>query len=166
MKIAVMQLGSYGTNCYIVWDEQTKNAAVIDPGDEAMSVLQTLEKEGLQLQMILLTHAHFDHIGAVDTIHNATGCRVYLHKADLTLPLEMTGTAPQSAESWRARSLAPPKWPDKIGTAKRPHSSSTTTAGSLALLWQWGRNGPHRNADGPHKYQGIRADKLRRCPLG
>lgn len=100
MKIAVMQLGSYGTNCYIVWDEQTKNAAVIDPGDEAMSVLQTLEKEGLQLQMILLTHAHFDHIGAVDTIHNATGCRVYLHKADLTLPLEMTGTAPHPTDSY------------------------------------------------------------------
>lgn len=39
MKIAVMQLGSYGTNCYIVWDENTKNAAVIDPGDEAPSVL-------------------------------------------------------------------------------------------------------------------------------
>ena len=36
MKIAVMQLGSYGTNCYIVWDEQTKNAAVIDPGDEVL----------------------------------------------------------------------------------------------------------------------------------
>ena len=100
MKIAVMQLGSYGTNCYIVWDEQTKNAAVIDPGDEAMSVLQTLEKEGLQLQMILLTHAHFDHIGAVDTIHNATGCRVYLHKADLTLPLEMTSTAPHPTDSY------------------------------------------------------------------
>ena len=92
MKIAVMQLGSYGTNCYIVWDENTKNAAVIDPGDEAPSVLQTLQKEGLHLQMILLTHAHFDHIGAVDAIQAATGCKVYLHKADLTLPPEMTGT--------------------------------------------------------------------------
>lgn len=86
MKIAMMQLGSYGTNCYIVWDENTKNAAVIDPGDEAPSVLQTLQKEGLHLQMILLTHAHFDHIGAVDAIQAATGCKVYLHKADLTLP--------------------------------------------------------------------------------
>ena len=91
MKIAVMQLGSYGTNCYIVWDENTKNAAVIDPGDEAPSVLQTLQKEGLHLQMILLTHAHFDHIGAVDAIQATTGCKVYLHKADLALPPEMTG---------------------------------------------------------------------------
>ena len=40
MKIAVMQLGSYGTNCYIVWDEQKKNAAVIDPGDEAENLIR------------------------------------------------------------------------------------------------------------------------------
>lgn len=98
MKIAVMQLGSYGTNCYIVWDENTKNAAVIDPGDEAPSVLQTLQKEGLHLQMILLTHAHFDHIGAVNAIQAATGCKVYLHKADLTLPPEMTGTTPHPTD--------------------------------------------------------------------
>ena len=98
MKIAVKQLGSYGTNCYIVWDENTKNAAVIDPGDEAPSVLQTLQKEGLHLQMILLTHAHFDHIGAVDAIQAATGCKVYLHKADLTLPPEMTGTTPHPTD--------------------------------------------------------------------
>lgn len=98
MKIAVMQLGSYGTNCYIVWDENTKNAAVIDPGDEAPSVLQTLQKEGLHLQMILLTHAHFDHMGAVDAIQAATGCKVYLHKADLTLPPEMTGTTPHPTD--------------------------------------------------------------------
>ena len=98
MKIAVMQLGSYGTNCYIVWDENTKNAAVIDPGDEAPSVLQTLQKEGLHLQMILLTHAHFDHVGAVDAIQAATGCKIYLHKADLTLPPEMTGTTPHPTD--------------------------------------------------------------------
>ena len=98
MKIAVMQLGSYGTNCYIVWDENTKNAAVIDPGDEAPSVLQSLQKEGLHLQMILLTHAHFDHIGAVDAIQAATGCKIYLHKADLTLPPEMTGTTPRPTD--------------------------------------------------------------------
>ena len=50
----------------------------------------------------------------------------------------ITGTAPHTAASARARSLAPPRWPDSTGTAKRPHSSSTTTAGSDALLRQWG----------------------------
>ena len=92
MKVKVMQVGPIGTNCYILEDEQAHVAAIIDPGDEAPSVLQTLQKEGLHLQMILLTHAHFDHIGAVDAIQAATGCKVYLHKADLTLPPEMTGT--------------------------------------------------------------------------
>ena len=51
----------------------------------------------------------------------------------------ITGTAPHTAASARARSLAPPRWPERMGTAKRPHSSSTTTAWSCALLWQWGR---------------------------
>jgi hydroxyacylglutathione hydrolase len=91
MKIAVMQLGSYGTNCYIVWDETTKNAAVIDPGDQSAQVQQALDKEGLHLQMILLTHAHFDHIGAVEALQQASGCKVYVHRAEETLPLEMTG---------------------------------------------------------------------------
>ena len=50
----------------------------------------------------------------------------------------MTGTAPHTFASRRARALAPPRWPDSSGTAKRPHSSSTTTAGSAALLRQCG----------------------------
>ena len=91
MKIAVMQLGSYGTNCYIVWDETTKNAAVIDPGDQPAQVQQALDKEGLHLQMILLTHAHFDHIGAVEALQQASSCKVYVHRAEETLPPEMTG---------------------------------------------------------------------------
>lgn len=98
MKIAMMQLGSYGTNCYIVWDENTKMPPSSIPATRPRSVLQTLQKEGLHLQMILLTHAHFDHIGAVDAIQAATGCKVYLHKADLTLPPEMTGTTPHPTD--------------------------------------------------------------------
>ena len=50
----------------------------------------------------------------------------------------MTGTAPHTAASRRASALAPPRWPDSSGTANRPHSSSTTTAGSAALLRQYG----------------------------
>ena len=73
------------------------------------------------------------------TVH----CCFFAHSSTANRPLTsvavvMTGTAPQAAASSRARSLAPPRCPDRIGTAKRPHSSTTTTAGSVALLRQWG----------------------------
>ena len=65
MKIEVQQVGQLMTNCYIVWDENTKNAAVIDPGDDGAYLSDRLRKNGLTLQYILLTHGHFDHITGV-----------------------------------------------------------------------------------------------------
>ena len=72
----------------------------------------------------------------------------------------MTGTAPQTAASARARSLAPPRWPERIGTAKWPHSSSTTTAGSTALLRQWGAMARTAMPTAPTK---IRASTWANC---
>ena len=92
MKISVLQLGSYGTNCYLVWDESANNAAaIIDPGDQADVVLDAIRQQNLQVQAILLTHGHFDHVGAVAAIQAATGCKVYLHAADLALPADLSG---------------------------------------------------------------------------
>ena len=72
----------------------------------------------------------------------------------------MTGTAPQTAASARARSLAPPRWPERIGTAKWPHSSSTTTAGSTALFRQWGAMARTAMPTAPTK---IRASAWANC---
>ena len=83
MKIAVMQLGSYGTNCYIVWDENTKNAAVIDPGDEPELIQEALEKEGVEVRYLLLTHGHYDHTTAVPALHRVyPQADIYIHQAD------------------------------------------------------------------------------------
>jgi glyoxylase-like metal-dependent hydrolase (beta-lactamase superfamily II) len=57
-------VGEMRTNCYLVWDED-KNAVVIDPGDEAEFISDEIEKRQLKLKNILLTHKHFDHVGAV-----------------------------------------------------------------------------------------------------
>lgn len=83
MKIKSMQVGSLATNCYFLIDEEAKKAAVIDPGDEADRILDELDKLDAQVEYILLTHGHFDHIGGVVQLREALPqAKVYLHKAD------------------------------------------------------------------------------------
>ncbi len=85
MKIKAIQVGDLGTNCYIVWDEHTNQAAIIDPGDDGAYLLEELKKLHLELKLILLTHGHFDHTGAVMDLYRATHAQVYIHKADRNL---------------------------------------------------------------------------------
>lgn len=83
MKIKSMQVGELATNCYILIDETEKKAAVIDPGDEADRILAELEGLDAQVEYILLTHGHYDHIGGVAQLREALPqAKVYLHKAD------------------------------------------------------------------------------------
>ena len=82
MNIDILPLGSYQTNCYIVWEDTAKTCAVIDPGFEPQTVLARLEQLGLTVDAILLTHGHFDHVGAVESIVKATGCPLWMHQGD------------------------------------------------------------------------------------
>lgn len=83
MKVNVMQVGPIGTNCYILKDETTGKAAVIDPGDEAERILAALKEDGAEVTHILLTHGHYDHTGGVAGLEAAfPGTPVYLHRAD------------------------------------------------------------------------------------
>lgn len=86
LKIHTMTLGLYQTNTYIIHDADSKTCCVIDPGYQADAILDKLEEAGLELEAILLTHGHFDHVGAVRDLVAETGCRVFTHTADLTLP--------------------------------------------------------------------------------
>ena len=86
MNIQKLTLGLYQTNTYILSNDT--EAAVIDPGYEPDIILDALE--GKELKAILLTHGHFDHVGAVKDIVSETGCQVYLHPADLSMPPQMT----------------------------------------------------------------------------
>ena len=88
MNIHTLPLGMLQTNCYILTNGD--HCLVIDPGDEADKVLTFLEKQELTLEAILLTHGHFDHVGAVKTLAAETDCQVYLCQEELALPGAMT----------------------------------------------------------------------------
>ena len=80
MIIRTIPVGELGANCYVVTDGHGA-AAVIDPGDHADTIRAVLREEGVQRGSILLTHAHFDHIGAVNALADL-GFPVYCHTLD------------------------------------------------------------------------------------
>ena len=90
LKSTRLPLGVYQTNCYIIHEENSHTCCVLDPGGEAKKVLELLANRGLKLEAVLLTHGHFDHVGAVKDLHEATGCRVFLCPEDLTMPAKWT----------------------------------------------------------------------------
>ena len=86
MNIRKLTLGLYQTNTYLLANDT--EAVVIDPGYEADTILDALA--GRSLKAILLTHGHFDHVGAVKELVAETGCDVYIHAAEATMPPMVT----------------------------------------------------------------------------
>ena len=93
MIIEQLVVSPFAANCYVIGCEKSKVGAVIDPGDEAGRILQTIERLNLNIAYILLTHAHIDHIGAAKEVADATQAPLALHKADLPL-LQAGGGGP------------------------------------------------------------------------
>jgi len=90
MHIVTMPLGAYQTNCYLLWQDGQDSCLVIDPGYEPERVLQQADRLGKQIEAILLTHGHFDHVGGVRQLAADTDCNVYLCQQDLSMPQQMT----------------------------------------------------------------------------
>ena len=82
MFIKTLAVGHLETNCYIVGNEDLGQCAVIDPGDESNTILDYIEDNHLTCTAILLTHGHFDHVGAVETVQEETGAVVYMNAKD------------------------------------------------------------------------------------
>lgn len=86
MKIKKIVTGIIGTNCYLVSNEETKEAVIIDPAAVPKKMIEYIRTEGLTLKAILLTHAHFDHIMGIDKLIELYGVMpIYVGEADLEL---------------------------------------------------------------------------------
>ena len=82
MKIQTIIVGGLGTNCYVVYDEETRDAAVVDPGSEGDAISLYIRRNGLTVRDIFLTHGHFDHSLAAEPLRSQTGARVVVHRDD------------------------------------------------------------------------------------
>lgn len=91
MLIKTIPVGQLEANCYVVTDEKTLMCAVIDPGDESNAILDYIEDNKLKCRAILLTHGHFDHVGAAEAVADETGATVYINPKDEGYKVGMSG---------------------------------------------------------------------------
>ena len=79
MILEALTVGPFQENCYIVGDEGMGAGALVDPGDEAARIALAVEQTGLEIDRILITHAHIDHVGAVAALVDEYACPVLMH---------------------------------------------------------------------------------------
>lgn len=97
----------FGTNCYIVGDESSKDGIIIDPGAEATRILNRVKELELKIKFIVLTHAHPDHIGALKEVKEATKAEVAMH-ADETFAFETRHSFRDTMSPFSIQALSPP----------------------------------------------------------
>lgn len=93
MKIQSLTVGPLEENCYLVIDETTNRAVLIDPGDEPERILEALHDSGATLEGVWLTHAHFDHVGGLAGVLRAHPVPVHMHPLDAPLHARAVETA-------------------------------------------------------------------------
>lgn len=104
MGIETIALGELETNCYLVWDDSSREGVVIDPGAEGGYLSEKIIKLKIQLSAIILTHGHFDHVLGLLELHlNFPDVPIYIHMADLSL----VKRASASAKHWLGHSTDP-----------------------------------------------------------
>jgi len=81
----IIPVGLLQCNCSILGDSSTREAIVVDPGDDVEAILAILRKHQLKVRAILSTHTHIDHVGGLAALHHATGAPVLIHEKDLEL---------------------------------------------------------------------------------
>jgi glyoxylase-like metal-dependent hydrolase (beta-lactamase superfamily II) len=115
LEVVALPNGQFAENCYLVADRQTREAIIIDPGEEPAMFLAELDTRAWHLRAIWLTHAHIDHIMGVDVVRRATGAPIHLHPLDRPI----YDALPQFG-GWVGMQLDPPPPPDVALQAGMP----------------------------------------------
>ena len=87
MLVKMLTVGPFAANCYIVGSSATKQGLIIDPGAEADTILTTVRQTGLSVSIIVITHAHIDHVGALREVRERTSAQFAIHEAEKGLLL-------------------------------------------------------------------------------
>jgi len=82
LRIKKFTVGFFSVNCYIIYTTNSKNAIIIDPGADPNLILDFINKKKLKIKYIIITHGHYDHIGANNEIKSALNAPVYIHALD------------------------------------------------------------------------------------
>jgi len=98
-------VGPLQVNCFILADEKTREAVVIDPGDDAQEILKIIRNKDLKVKYLVNTHGHFDHVGANKALKEATGAELLIHEADAPL----MASAPMQSRAFGMNSVASPQ---------------------------------------------------------
>ncbi len=109
MKVVMIPVGQLQSNCYLAYDDATRDALIIDPGDEPERILEAVQRLGLAVKALICTHAHFDHAGAVAKLKQATNAPVLLHEDDLPVNAKVG----QQGSAWGFHVVQPPP-PDRL----------------------------------------------------
>ncbi|MEE9202455.1 MAG: MBL fold metallo-hydrolase, partial [Dehalococcoidia bacterium] len=105
-----LEVGPFMSNCFIVGSRRTKKGLIVDPGADAQPILQEVHADGLDIQLIVITHGHVDHISAGAAVKQATGAQVAVHREDAP---QMKGGGSSMASPFGMR-FDPPPEPDRL----------------------------------------------------
>jgi hydroxyacylglutathione hydrolase len=94
LQVEQLTVGAIAENCFVVRTEGSGKALVVDPGDEAERILAAVEGMGAKVEAILVTHCHFDHIGAVAPVAEATGAPVYCPQIEVPVLADIMAFVP------------------------------------------------------------------------
>jgi hydroxyacylglutathione hydrolase len=106
MDVRMFTVGPVAENCFLVRRDGSDRAVIVDPGEEAPRLLEAIDELGVELDGILITHTHFDHIGAVAPVAKATGAEVWVPEIEKPVLADIMSFVPWSGfgpyESWDA----------------------------------------------------------------
>lgn len=123
IDILQMPLGPLQTNCYLLGCTETMHAAIIDPSWNGRAIAATAEERGYTITHILLTHAHFDHVGGLAELKEETNAPIYIHPDAVS----MLAQAGRAAQLWNIPLLPPPPADQML------HEGDVLTVGRLKV---------------------------------